>query len=367
MARPGGRLVNLLPAMADVDRFVDPGGPAGAEPGGVRVGGVEPGDAEPGGVGRPGPSAALALTLPRWLAVAAALEVAIAGVVEGLLLFTHSTRGVAAFAWPLGLGATVGWLLIFAMLRAEESRLARELRTARTGTPVLRALVARRGMELPFLARWSSSKLGAAAVLLADGDREGAIDALGAGSVLMRGGRLDRLRAIVDADLERKTGTAAGLDRCVQRLRQAAPVGNREADLYRVHVLVKAVLEQGDGVAAVELAMSLGRSADDDERVYATWLRVWFDLDGEGSEEAAEGQGGEPGGESDGHTGAATSGEAAEDAAAEEVGDGGDPWPALSEGDLRMATLAARAHGAESLVSKLTLRLSAIARAAARG
>ena len=64
------------------------------------------------------------------------------------------------FAWPLGLGVTVGWLLIFAMLRAEESRLARELRTARTGTPVLRALVARRRQELPFLARWSSSAWG---------------------------------------------------------------------------------------------------------------------------------------------------------------------------------------------------------------
>jgi hypothetical protein len=343
MADDGGRLVNLLPAMADVDRFVDPTGPGGAEPGGEQLGGIEP-----------GPSAALALTLPRWLAIGAALEVAIAGAVEGLLLFTHSTRGASPFAWPLGLGATVGWLLIFAMLRTEDSRLARELRTARTGTPVLRALVARRGMELPFLARWSSSKLGAAAVLLADGDREGAIDALGAASVLMRGGRLDRLRAIVDADLERKTGTAAGLERCVQRLRQATPVGNREADLYRVHVLVKAVLEQGDGVTAVELATSLGRSADDDERVYATWLRVWFDLDGEGGEDAGEGQG------------EGQRSEPAADEAAEES-DGGHPWPALSEGDLRMATLAARAHGAGSLVSKLTLRLSAIARAAARG
>jgi hypothetical protein len=214
-------------------------------------------------------------------------------------------------------------------------------------------------MELPFLARWSSSKLGAAAVLLADGDREGAIDALAAASVLMRGGRLDRLRAIVDADLERKAGTAAGLERCVQRLRQATPVGNREADLYRVHVMVKAVLEQGDGVAAVELATSLGRSADDDERVYATWLRVWFDLDGEGGD---AGESSEPGDES-----SEPGDEGSEPGDAADGGDAGEPWPALSEGDLRMATLAARAHGAESLVSKLTLRLSAIARAAARG
>jgi hypothetical protein len=299
------------------------------------------------------------MTLPRWLAVGVALEVAIAAAVEGLLLFTHSTRGVSALAWPLGLGATIGWLLIFTMLRAEESRLARELRTARTGTPVLRALVARRGMELPFLARWSSSKLGAAAVLLADGDREGALDALGAASVLMRGGRLDRLRTIVDADLERKSGTAAGLERCVERLRQATPVGNREADLYRVHVLVKAVLEQGDGVTAVELATSLGRSADDDERVYATWLRVWFDLDAEGGGGAGEEQSGERGGDE--------SADEAGDLGRLAGGDGSDPWPALSEGELRVATLAARAQGAESLVSKLTLRLSAIARAAPGG
>jgi hypothetical protein len=310
--------------------------------------GVEPGVREP--------SAALVATLPRWLAVGVALEAGLAAVVEALLLFTHSAGRFSSFAWPLGLGATIGMLLVLAMLRAEESRLARELRTARTGTPVLRALVARRRLELPFLARWSSSRLGTAAVLLADGDRDGALDTMRAASVFMRGGRLEKLRAIVEADLERKTGTAAGLERCVQRLRVIPSLGNREADLYRVHVLVKAVLEQGDGETAVELATDLGRSVDDESRVYATWLRVWFDLDEDASDAGDDGDGAATAGRPE-----AREGDAESDSAP------GRPWPALSEGDLRMATLAARAHGAESLVSKLTLRLSAIARAESRG
>jgi hypothetical protein len=294
------------------------------------------------------PSRALVATWSRWFAVGLALEVGLATAVEALLLFTHREGSFATFAWPLGLGATIGLLLIFAMLRAEESRLARELRTARTGTPVLRALVARRSAELPFFARWSSSKLGTAAVLLADGDREGAVDALRTASVFMRAGRLEGLRAVVEADVERKTGTAVSLERCIQRLRTASRIGNREADLYRVHVLVKAVLEQGDAEAAVELTGELAASHDDEERVYATWLRVWFELDEEPNEELE--------------------GELSEEPDQEPSQDRlGGEWPALSEGDLRMAMLAARVHGAESLVSKLTHRLSAIARAESRG
>jgi hypothetical protein len=294
------------------------------------------------------PSRALVVTWSRWFAVGLALEVGLATAVEALLLFTHREGSFATFAWPLGLGATVGLLLIFAMLRAEESRLARELRTARTGTPVLRALVARRRAELPFFARWSSSKLGTAAVLLADGDREGAVDALRTASLFMRAGRLEGLRAVVEADVERKTGTAVSLERCIQRLRTASRIGNREADLYRVHVLVKAVLEQGDAEAAVELTGELAASHDDEERVYATWLRVWFELDEEPNEELEGELNEEPNEESN------------------QDRPGGE-WPALSEGDLRMAMLAARVHGAESLVSKLTHRLSAIARAESRG
>jgi hypothetical protein len=262
--------------------------------------------------------------------------------VQAVLLFTHSAAGASAFAWPLGLGATVGSLLIFATLRAEESRLARELRTARSGTPVLRALVARRRLELPFLVRWSASRLGTAAVHLADGDRDVAVDALRTTSWLMRGGRLETLRVVVEADLDRNTGTAVGLSRCVDRILAVGSLDNREADLYRIHVLVKAVLEQGDDDTAAELASELGASSDDDTRIYATWLRVWFELDEDASPDG-------PGAGGEGRT----------------------EWPPISEGDLRMATLAARAHGAASLVSKLSVRLSTrlstIARAEARG
>jgi hypothetical protein len=334
-------------------------------------------EADPRKPGARRPNAALVATVSRWLAVGVALEVGLAAAVEALLLFTHRSGGFAVFAWPLGVGVTVGWLLVFAMLRAEESRLARELRTARTGTPVLRALVARRRQELPFLARWSSSKLGTAAVLLADGDRDGAVDVLRTTSVLLRGGRLDGLRAIVEADLERKTGTSAGLERCVQRLRSAAPVGNREADLYRVYVLVKAVLEQGDADTAVELADEFAASDDDEERVYATWLRVWFDLDESDGEDAdppsrdehpTRTDGVDAGGDAarggDEVSGAEQPARGRGDPAVEGAHPGG--WPALSEGDLRMAMLAARSHGAESLVTKLTHRLSAIARPESR-
>jgi hypothetical protein len=269
-------------------------------------------------------SAPLVATAPRWAVSTVALTLALAAAAEGCLLFSHSARAFSSLLEPLALAAAAGSLFLIAMLRAEESRLSRELRTARAGTPVLRGLVAGRRQQLPFLARLCSTKLGLAAVLLADGDRESALDAVATGSALMRAGRLEKLRAILDADLERSAGTPEGLARCAERLRAEAPTGNREADLYRIHVLVKAILALGDADAGFEVATELAEGAltDDETRVYTTWLRVWFELDSEPEE----------------------------------------PWPLLSDGDLRMATLAARAHGAESLVSKLDRRLSAIAR-----
>ncbi len=104
---------------------------------------------------------------------------------------------------------------------------------------------------------------------------------------------------------------------------RAAPTGNREADLYRTHVLVKALLEQGDAEGALEMYRTLEKSTDEDDLVYATWLRVWFELE----------------------------------AAAEE----GEDWPALSEGQLRMAALLARTHGAEKLVEMLEARIASVA------
>jgi hypothetical protein len=287
------------------------------------------------GVGAPSaPRVPLVATTPRWVVSSAALTAGLAAAAVAFVLFTHSPRPLSSLISPIAISAGIGALLLFVLLREEESRLARELRTARVGTSVLRGLVAGRRQQLPFFARICSTKLGMAAVLVADGDRNGALDALATASRLMRWGRLEKLRAILDADLERSTGTPAGLERCVQALRGMAPIGHREADLYRIHVLVKAVLAQGDGDVGLELASELGaletRAPDDEARVYATWLRVWFDLDVE-VEEAEE------------------------------------PFAPLSGGDLRMAILIARAHGAEALLSKLAERLSAIAEPEVRG
>jgi hypothetical protein len=215
--------------------------------------------------------------------------------------------------------------LCWSTLRAEEVRLARELRTARSGTPALRAMFAGRRTPSSLFARMLSTRLGTAAVLLADGSRSEALDAVARGSLLMRGGRLERLRHVVEADLQRAVGTSAGLERCVQNLRATQRIGNREADLYRTHVRVKALLELGDVDGARELADEVRASRDDEERVYSVWMRVWFDLD------------------------------------ADDPGHERTVWPPIAEGDLRMATLLARAHGAEMLVEKLEARVASIA------
>ncbi|HEX4446571.1 MAG TPA: hypothetical protein VH044_07545 [Polyangiaceae bacterium] len=283
-------------------------------------------------------STPLVATLPRWAASSAGLLGAIGVALALSLGFLHASPAWASLLRLAALLALPAPLLAYALLRGEESRLARDLRTARTGTPVLRALLLRRRQELPILTRWSATKLGRAALLLADGDREGAVAALATSSKFVRGGRVERLRAVVTADLERNGGTAPGLERCVRDLRAEPPLGNREADLYRVHVLVKAILERGDDDAGAELASAYAVSADDEERVYATWLRVWFELD------AFE----------------LDASELAESATADALA--GDrafvPLPTLAEGDLRMAMLAARAHGAEGLIEKLEQRLA---------
>jgi hypothetical protein len=257
----------------------------------------------------------LAATWARWSCTAAVWVVGVVVVAAGTMAFTHSHRALSSLAWPIGLAWALGSVVSLAMLRAEESRLARELRTARTGTPALRGLIAGRREQLASIARVFSTGLGQAAVLLADGDRAAALDALAGASPIMRGGRLDWLRAVVDADLDRASGTASGVERCMEHLRSMDAIGNREADLYRVHVLVKAILESGDAETGLELAEDLAGSHNDDAGLYVTWLRVWFDLDG------------------------------------------GD----LESGQLRTATLVARAQGAVALVSKLEARLLTIA------
>jgi len=244
---------------------------------------------------------------------------------EAYLAITHAPRSLGSSAALFAIASVPLALIVLAILRAEEARLASELRTARTGSPVLRAMTLRRRDHAPLVLRMFATKLGVAAVLLADGDAAAARHQLRGASPLAEGGRLERLRAVVDADLERATATSAGLEGCVQRLRSLERIDNREADLYRTHVLVKAVLEQGATETACDLAAELAASSDPDERLYAIWLRAWFDLDRVASDVS---------------------------------------WPPLAEGEIRFASLVARAHGAERLVAELEARLSTIARPA---
>jgi hypothetical protein len=297
---------------------VDAGGAGGA------------GDGTPRGGGARG--VRLVATLPRGAAASAAIAlVAVIAAATFLEFVAHSQqRVVALFSHGplLALALVLETTLTFAALAAEESRLARELRIARTGTAALRSLVSRRRTRAPFFARLFSTGLGTAAVLIADGDRTGAVEAIEGISPFMRGGRLDRLRAVVEADLSRAVGSPVALDGAIRALRSLPPTGNVEADRYRVHVFVKAVLERGDDDTAMDLALELASSPDEEQRVGATWLRVWFDLDTE----------------ADGRT-----------------------WPPIGEPQARLAALAARAHGAESLVDKIEARLLAIARPEPRG
>ncbi len=263
-------------------------------------------------------------TWMRAASCAGVLAVAFIAVIDAYVTLSHGGRTLGSLAWRIAPVCGAEALLVWAILRAEEARLTRELRTARTGTAVIRALLTRRRQQLPILGRLFSTQIGAAAVFLADGDRTAALGALGSTSPLMQGGRIQRLRAVVDADLERASGAPASLERCIVQLRATERFGHREADLYVVHVLVKAVLGQGAAEVAARLAGELDAAEDDEERMYATWLRVWFDLDGATDDE-------------------------------------GQAWPPLAEAQARLAALVARAQGAERLVDKLEERLLAIA------
>ncbi len=289
------------------------------------------GDDYPGTADRGEP---LVATPARWVAVTSAMTAAFVVLLAAYVAFAHSARTLASFAPAIAVVCVGGGGVLWAILSAEEARLARELRIARTGTPALRTMVTRRRQEAPLVGRLLSTRLGTAAVLLADGDRAEASRLVGARSPLMRGGRLDELSVIVGADLERARGTTSSLDESARTLRAMAPLGNREGDLYRTHVLVKALLQRGDGVAALELARNLASSRSEEERIYVAWLRAWFDLDGfEGELESKQPQ----------------------------AVEGASTWDPLPEGVLRRATLLARAHGAEKLVQQLESRVAAIA------
>ena len=95
--------------------------------------------------------APLVATRARWAGLTVAMAAVLVGAVEAYLVYTHSDRTLTSLASVLLLSIAGEGLVALAILRAEESRLARELRTARTGTAVARGLVARRAARLPMV------------------------------------------------------------------------------------------------------------------------------------------------------------------------------------------------------------------------
>jgi hypothetical protein len=154
---------------------------------------------------------------------------------------------------------------------------------------VARAQAVRRRNRTPWFSRFTAPPHGFAALLIAEGDPSGALDVLAKGSPLFLGGALATLRRVVEADAHRSDGEAA-LGRSIRELLELPSVGAVEADRYRVHVLVKAILELGDPLTARDVEGDLGASPDEDVRLYAAWLRTWFDLDTSTSAPLAEGE-----------------------------------------------------------------------------
>ncbi len=186
-------------------------------------------------------------------------------------------------------------------------------------------------------------------------------------SSLRRGGRLDRLRAVVEADIERARGTPGSVVESAGRLGAMPALDNREADLYRLHVLVKALLQRGDGEGALRVARELDSSTDDEERIYVVWLRAWFDLDGFGDDRGEATEDADPSnGDAEG-SGADTLADGAHTATAANAANAANAtWAPLPEGELRVAALVARAQGAEKLVERIETRVAAIARTVRR-
>src|ERR1035438_8728063 len=139
----------------------------------------------------------LVATTARWLAVTAILAFVLVVVAEGYLTASHSPRPLSSLSPAIAAVCAAMGAILWLTLLSEELRLGRELRIARTGTAALRVGVTRRRQQGSVLTRLLSTRLGTAAVLLAQGERADALDALGRRAPLMEGGRLDRLRAMV--------------------------------------------------------------------------------------------------------------------------------------------------------------------------
>ena len=112
----------------------------------------------------------------------------------------------------------------------------------------------------------------------------------------------------------REIGTEESLAAAIQALVAIPPLSADEAERYRIHVLVKALLQQGDDATARGLAEELKGGADAELHVYVVWLQTWFE------------------------------------------------WTHLdapTEAEMRLAVLLARTHGAEDLVRRLEAGLTA--------
>ena len=211
---------------------------------------------------------------------ALAATVTCAAVITALLAAAHvilhkfSAETLATFgacAWLL----VTTLLLVF--LYGEESRLARELRTARVGSEIARTQAIRRRKRAPWFARFTAPPHGFAALLVTEGDSVAAHETLSSGSPLFYGGALATLRKAVEADAARDEGEAA-LGESIRTLLELPDLHAPEVDHYRTHVLVKAILQLGDPLTARDVEADLGASPDDEVRMYALWLRTWFDL-----------------------------------------------------------------------------------------
>jgi hypothetical protein len=222
----------------------------------------------------------------------------------------------------------VALVVLTFVLRSDDARLTRELRIARTGSASVRATTLTRRERGPRYLRWLSTTLGTTAVHLSDGDRFAAESAFERDPFFYRVGTIAALRTLVRADLARATDLPGERDRAIATLASAPATGHIEVDRYRTHVLVKALLEKGDPELAERVARELMHHADDEQRVYAVWLHVWFDGALERGSETA------------------TASEAA---------------PTFDEGTLRLAALLARTHGATELVQKIEDRIAASA------
>ena len=221
----------------------------------------------------------LLATRGRWLAGALGLAALAAGG-AGALPASMGTSG-QRIGWSLAIWAAMS--AAFGLyLRGEEARLARELRIARSGTPVQRGVILRRRRPAPYfglamfwyaavrvVAALGSTTLGYAAVLIASGELDAAEAALGGPGRYLSFGALRELRTVVEADAMRAIGSEASLGEAIRALYAMPAIDHVEAERYRIHVLVRALLEQGDLATARSLVDELAEHPDEDRRVYA--------------------------------------------------------------------------------------------------